>query len=77
MADETPEEKRYRDSASASLFDTFGEQADDVTMGILIGVQLQESDPVVAQRLFRMMLQGRHDIIRATTDRFAASIRDW
>ena len=77
MADETPEEKTYRDAVSALLRDTFEEQADDVTMGILLGVQLQESDPAVAQRFFRMMLRGKHDVIRATMDRFAASIRDW
>lgn len=68
--------RRYQQIASAYLLEAFGEQANDVTLGILWGIQLYESAPEEARRFLNTMIEKEHERLRAACDQFTSHMRD-
>lgn len=68
--------RRYQQAASTYLLDAFGEQANEVTLGILWGIQLHESDPEEAKRFLSTMIEKEHDSLRASCEHFIAHMRE-
>lgn len=68
--------RRYQQVASTYLLDAFGEQANEVTLGILWGIQLYECDPEEARRFLKTMIEKEHDSLRASCEHFISHMRE-
>lgn len=67
--------RHYQQAAATYLLDAFGEQANEVTLGILWGIQLYESDPEEARRFLQTMIEKEHDSLRASCEDFISYVR--